>query len=378
VFGLPPLADRIPITVLLTQQGMDNTAGLNHRLTGVSLGRTGDISFLVPRLSGTDPTLPTGASEIARTVIHELTHAVRTRLSRNAADQPSWLVEGAAERIAESVLDPDDHGLSLAAANRLRRLRASLGTTRHLPLEKLLLLDIDEHHQSSDQIFSAVYDEGYAFNRFLDTGDRRARYRALLRQVSGMSRALLPTRVAARVRELFGDLSALEREWIASINALALPPWLPTFAGEAVIGADGSVVLHSLARRGSLLDYVSDRMPRRITCTFEANDAAHLIVGVGATALHLIDGEPTRFYWWRNKIKRTLEGPVWKRTPGPHALELSFAPDRLRISIDGQVAVEGPLDGPLPPAKGDPRQFGTWGLGVFDGRVIYRDVRSED
>jgi hypothetical protein len=269
---------------------------------------------------------------------------------------------------------------------KVGQFKKVIGTVQRISLTELLSVDERELHARDEKTFSLFYAESYYLNHYLDSGERRARFRSLIREVAHMPRAFLPTRLAARVRELFGDLGALERGLEASLRAEPKPFWISLggdvrpFAPDAVAissGRGGSGVALPASNKSTFTRFratVEDIDADAVDLLFVAhpskkgfsypNDFCRIAFSRDA---------PTVLQCWRGHWETVVEGSPTQSGAGARTLGLDFKDGHVRASVDGEALLEG-----TPP--GEPTTTlaaGIAAVGVRNGRASFRDVNAQ-
>jgi hypothetical protein len=372
------------VNLLSTYQGMaataENGGSKGHSLLGLSDGRGGPINMLMPPLSQRVTALPPGDGPAQLTLVHELSHSLRRRTLSSDRYQPVWMVEGLADRLAEQQLVGDDHAIGLFSAGRLRTARAALGTRRFIPLPKLLALDYAELNASDQAMFSLLYAESYALVRFLDQGERRAGFRALLRELKQLPNAFAATHLSRRLRALYGDLDALDGAWQAWLRAEPLPPWEPRHADGAQLTPDGVLAVASARSvRSSVATADEEALPLRLHGLVEGAAGKQLELSVwerdGERQLHVtlpLDGTTSLDEWPKGAIHWQVRarGGALTIDGGRHELVLELAVDHLRATVDGVQVIDAAIAPLLAPRV-------RVGVGVYDGEARFRDLVLE-
>jgi hypothetical protein len=376
LFGNPLRDQPVTVDVLTTWQGMQATfesmSRHSHEVVGATDPRNGNLSILIPRLTSPKQALPPGAGTMVQVLLHELVHSVRLNKRPNVNEEPVWIREGVADYFAELQGNPDHDEVSLWMAWRIDDFRHGRKLGRYIPLADLLLLDGKEMTESDEKAFAMVYPEAYYLVRFLDSGDRRPRFRQLLREIDGMSRALLPTRIRLRVQELFGDLHALEAQWLAALDGEKLPPWRPWFAGDVVTIPDGLTIV---SRERSRMHAIRPDAPMglgtiRFTIESRYGRQPELAWAVKSpddfAVIAFPYDEPVR-YQVHHKGKWTVlatGSPSKLVSLDPHQVELVSEPSGLTVRIDGAQVLS---------CKASTDRL-PWGVGIFDGTATFKNI----
>lgn len=389
MFGVELPREPIPVTIFVTDNAMDavmQSARDPHHVVGATLP-DGSVEFHLPLLGGPSPALPEGVGAYEWTFLHELAHALRHRMMPNSQDQPVWIQEGLADRLAECMLGGDSGPMSTIARARIAPFEKAIGTIQRIPVAKLLTTTERELHDGDAKTFALYYSESYYLNRYLDSGDRRSRFRALLAEIGRMPRALLATRLAARVRELFGDPAALDRALEASLRAEPEPPWVAIAGDVRPLGA-GDVALVSV-RDGSSSALIRQGPAslKRVSAVVDMSEAKQVSLFVIARSPNGRSDFPRDFCkvvfgsgspvtlecWGGQKWSSFARGEMLRNVAGPRKLQLDSGEGRLSVRVDDEIVLEATTDKSF--AIGP--SGGAVGVGVDDGRAVFRDVRVE-
>jgi hypothetical protein len=318
--------------------------------------------------------LPPGAGTALQTLLHELVHAVRMNARANVKEEPVWIREGVADYFAERQANPDQEEVSLWQAWRIDAFRRGRKLGHYIPLADLMLLNGREMEDSDEKAFGMVYPEAYYLVRFLDSGDRRPRFRQLLQEINGMSRALLPTRIRSRVQELFGDLRTLEAQWLAAMEREKLPPWRPYLAGDVVTIPDGLDLVSGEHARMYAIRQDAPMGLGTIRFTVESSSAGQTEFVWAMKSLEDLaviafpNGAPVRYGVWRQG-KWTLVATGSRSQlvgPTPHQIEIVSEPTGLTVRIDGtQVLSCKASTDSLP-----------WGVGIANGTATFKNIEA--
>jgi hypothetical protein len=378
LFGNPLRDHPVSVDILTTWQGMqasfESTNRRGHEVSGFTDHRTGDLTMLIPRLTSPKQALPPGPGIAVQILLHELVHSVRMNARPNVAEEPVWIREGVADHFAELQANAGHEEVSLWTALRIDELRRGRKLGRYIPLADLLLLDGKEMNESDEKTFAMVYPEAYYLVRFLDSGDRRPRFRQLLREINGMSRALMPTRIRSRVQELFGDLHALEAQWLTALDREKLPPWRPYFAGDVVTVPDGVAIV---SREHSRMAAIRQDAPMglgtiRFSIESRYANQPELIWAMKSpddfAVIAFPNDEPVRYQVWHHDKWTILAkgSPSQLVSASPHQVEIVSDPAGLTVRIDGTEVLHCQAStAPLP-----------WGVSIYEGTATFKNIEA--
>lgn len=323
---------------------------------------------------------------------HELCHALQYRLFPPYDEIPNWLSEGISDAWSERALSRGDALLADKSpwyASFLLDVHDAIDDGRYIGFEKLTNEVIVGHDFAYRQL---RYAECFAFVRMLDSpakenAARRAKFRAFLKEIYGWQKTdpdAFKKKVNDRFAEVFGPLEKLQRELVKKILAEDAFPW-HILSREIRAVPDGSLCAEAFPESTSLAFSAKDPVEPLVKVQAEAEvgpDTRQVNVAFSyrsrndyyMVAFGVVNGGgycTLMHYVGNGKYDQLKSMPVDAAAlaAGKHQLRLDIDVDRIWAKLDGKVVLDHVLpDGNFPK--------GRWGLGVYDGRVIFRNAEA--
>ncbi len=197
-----------------------------NRVTMYDLTGADDLKRLVPRISNSahinQILSQPGAERTVATIVHEATHqlAYNCGVQVRYAANPMWVSEGLAVFFESPDYKSDRGWRTVGAVNvvHLMNFRRNLGAR---PPDSLMSILVEDKRFHDSKLVADAYSEAWALNYFL-LNRHREKYVTYLKSLAEKKPLLddTPQERLDAFKEVFGDLKALDEEFVKYIQKL--------------------------------------------------------------------------------------------------------------------------------------------------------------